>query len=111
MEEKVSQYEEKLKNFKLEKTEKLDFILEKYKSIENNINEMSEYFLKTKNIANFQDEMNEKVNKMNDEINKVKITHNQEILEIINENKIQYENIKSLYGNGINIKTFTKKLK
>ncbi len=108
MEEKVSQYEEKLKNFKLEKTEKLDFILEKYKSIENNINEMSEYFLKTKNIANFQDEMNEKVNKMNDEINKVKITHNQEILEIINENKIQYENIKSLYGNGINIKTFTK---
>ena len=108
MEEKVSQYEEKLKNFKLEKTEKLDFILEKYKSIENNINEMNEYFLKTKNIANFQDEMNEKVNKMNDEINKVKITHNQEILEIINENKIQYENIKSLYGNGINIKTFTK---
>ena len=45
---------------------------------------------------------------MNDEINKIKIKHNQEILDLINENKTQYENIKSLYGNGINIKTFTK---
>ena len=45
---------------------------------------------------------------MNEEINKIKIKHNQEIMELINENKNQYENIKSLYGNGINIKTFSK---
>ena len=108
MEEKVSQYEEKLKQIKIEKTEKIDCFIEKYNSIEKNINEMKEFFLKNKNIANFQNDMSEKYNKMNDEINKIKIKHNQEILDLINENKTQYENIKSLYGNGINIKTFTK---
>ena len=108
MEEKVSQYEEKLKQIKIEKTEKIDCFIEKYNSIEKNINEMKEFFLKNKNIANFQDDISEKYNKMNDEINKIKIKHNQEILDLINENKTQYENIKSLYGNGINIKTFSK---
>ena len=48
MEEKVSQYEEKLKSINIEKTEKFDSLLEKYNSIENTINEMKEFFLKSK---------------------------------------------------------------
>ena len=111
MEEKVSQYEEKLKSINIEKTEKFDSLLEKYNSIENTINEMKEFFLKSKNFVNNQETINEQFTQMNEEINKIKIKHNQEIMELINENKNQYENIKSLYGNGINIKTFTKKLK
>ena len=111
MEEKVSQYEEKIKSINIEKTEKLDSLLEKYNSIENTINEMKEFFLKSKNFVNNQENINEQFSQMNEEINKIKIKHNQEIMELINENKNQYENIKSLYGNGINIKTFTKKLK
>ena len=111
MEEKVSQYEEKIKSINIEKTEKLDSLLEKYNSIENTINEMKEFFLKSKNFVNNQENINEQFTQMNEEINKIKIKHNQEIMELINENKNQYENIKSLYGNGINIKTFTKKLK
>lgn len=72
---------------------------------------MKEFFLKSKNFVNNQENINEQFTQMNEEINKIKIKHNQEIMELINENKNQYENIKSLYGNGINIKTFTKKLK
>jgi len=108
MEEKVSQYEEKIKSINIEKTEKLDSLLEKYYSIENTINEMKEFFLKSKNFVNNQENINEQFSQMNEEINKIKIKHNQEIMELINENKNQYENIKSLYGNGINIKTFSK---
>lgn len=108
MEEKVSQYEEKIKSINIEKTEKLDSLLEKYNSIENTINEMKEFFLKSKNFVNNQENINEQFTQMNEEINKIKIKHNQEIMELINENKNQYENIKSLYGNGINIKTFSK---
>ena len=108
MEEKVSQYEEKLKSINIEKTEKFDSLLEKYNSIENTINEMKEFFLKSKNFVNNQETINEQFTQMNEEINKIKIKHNQEIMELINENKNQYENIKSLYGNGINIKTFSK---
>ena len=108
MEEKVSQYEEKLKSINIEKTEKFDSLLEKYNSIENTINEMKEFFLKSKNFVNNQENINEQFTQMNEEINKIKIKHNQEIMELINENKNQYENIKSLYGNGINIKTFSK---
>ena len=69
---------------------------------------MKEFFLKSKNFVNNQENINEQFTQMNEEINKIKIKHNQEIMELINENKNQYENIKSLYGNGINIKTFTK---